>query len=136
MGEFDEHDAQAPVQMLKRTGKKRYVREEDVESYFCEQVARAGGIADKFVTPGRAGAPDRIVYWPILPDELVELKTIGGRLEKSQIIWHRRYTTVTGKKITILWTRRQVDEWVLVHRRTLFAAAYLRTLMEDVTKRT
>lgn len=119
MNEFTEaapQDIQLPKRLL---GKKRSIREEDLEGYFCKQVALAGGLADKFSTPGRAGAPDRIVYWPHLPDELVELKTIGGRLEKSQIIWHRRYEAVTSKKIPVLWTKRQIDEWIAKRRRAM-----------------
>jgi hypothetical protein len=57
------------------------VKEITVENYFVDRVEERGGEADKFVTPGRVGAQDRIVFWPadLWPDakaqiHLVELK--------------------------------------------------------------
>ena len=50
------------------------MRESELERKFCRLVAQAGGRAYKFVSPGNAGVPDR----------LVELKREGGRPRKLQ----------------------------------------------------
>jgi hypothetical protein len=67
-------------------------KEVKVEDYFKLAVERRGGEADKFVTPGRVGAQDRIVFWPadLWPDakgqvHFVELKRPnGGRIRPAQ----------------------------------------------------
>lgn len=115
-GEF-EHGPLPEAKVPKR--KKRSIREDDLEDYFCKQVALAGGFAFKLKTPGRDGAPDRFVAWPAIPDELVELKTIGGALEPSQKKWHAVYTRVTGKKVAVLWTKCQIDQWIEKRRHAL-----------------
>ena len=38
--------------------------EKDVEQYLCKRVKEMGGKAYKFVSPGNAGVPDRLVVVP------------------------------------------------------------------------
>ena len=54
------------------------VRESEIEAYLVKRVREAGGISYKFVSPGRAGVPDRIV---ILENEVgfVEVKAPGKK---------------------------------------------------------
>ncbi|MBR0288969.1 MAG: VRR-NUC domain-containing protein [Selenomonadaceae bacterium] len=58
--------------------------EKRIERHLVEGVRREGGLCFKFVSPGTAGVPDRLI---ILPDGRVvfaELKTETGRLSKIQ----------------------------------------------------
>jgi hypothetical protein len=48
-------------------------READLEGEFCHAVAQLGGIAEKYVTPGKSGACDRLVRLP------------GGRVVDAEI---------------------------------------------------
>lgn len=42
--------------------KKTYER--DVEAYLVKEVAKRGGVAEKFSSPNRTNVPDRLVQWP------------------------------------------------------------------------
>lgn len=52
-------------------------REKDTEPYLCEQVRQLGGRAYKFISPGCAGVPDRIVILPGGHIFFVETKSEG-----------------------------------------------------------
>lgn len=58
--------------------------EKDVEKILVAEVAKAGGRAYKWVSPGNAGVPDRIVILPGRTPVFVELKTDKGRLTALQ----------------------------------------------------
>lgn len=60
------------------------MRESELERKFCRLVAQAGGRAYKFVSPGNAGVPDRLVVLPGGKVGFVELKREGGRPRKLQ----------------------------------------------------
>ena len=53
--------------------------EKDVESYFKKELNRRGCLVMKFVSPGLAGVPDRIVLFPAGRVEFVELKREGEK---------------------------------------------------------
>jgi hypothetical protein len=53
------------------------IKERDVEVYLREKVKAAGGKAYKWVSPGNAGVPDRIVILPGGRIAFVELKSPG-----------------------------------------------------------
>ena len=53
--------------------------EKDVEKHFCRRVKEEGGHAFKFVSPGKSGAPDRIVLFPGAKIYFVELKSPTGK---------------------------------------------------------
>ncbi len=59
------------------TGKT--VSEKSVEDYLRRQVKQAGGRAYKFVSPGNAGVPDRLVALPGGQIAFVELKAPGKK---------------------------------------------------------
>ena len=40
------------------------MRESDVEAYLVAEVAKRGGVAEKFTSPSRRSVPDRLVQWP------------------------------------------------------------------------
>ena len=63
--------------------------EKEIEKKFALAVKKAGGIAPKFVSPGYAGMPDRLV---LLPDGVIafaELKAPGQKPRPLQEARHR-----------------------------------------------
>lgn len=58
--------------------------ESDLESKFTRAVKQAGGRAYKFVSPGNAGVPDRLVILPGGHIGFVELKQKGKKPTKLQ----------------------------------------------------
>lgn len=60
------------------------IAEKQIERAFVKAVKAAGGLALKFVSPGRVGVPDRIVLIPGGRIVFAEIKRPGERLRKSQ----------------------------------------------------
>lgn len=58
--------------------------EKDVEKVLVQEVKKLGGAAYKWVSPGNAGVPDRIVIFPGQAPVFVEVKTDGGKLSTLQ----------------------------------------------------
>lgn len=64
------------------------MKESGIEEILREKVKKLGGKAYKWVSPGNAGVPDRIVIFPGRAPIFVELKTEKGTLtalQKAQI---------------------------------------------------
>lgn len=62
--------------------------EKDIEKSLCRMVGRHGGLCLKWVSPGRAGVPDRIILLPGRRTLFVELKRPkGGQIGKLQQWW-------------------------------------------------
>lgn len=83
--------------------------EKYIEKKLVEKVKKLGGRAYKFVSPGNAGVPDRLV---ILPDNkvgFVEVKRQNGRLsrlQENQI----RFLKSLGCKTFVLWNIDEIDQ--------------------------
>ena len=60
------------------------MRERDIEKILVAEVKKLGGWAYKWVSPGNAGVPDRIVIFPGQTPVFVELKAEGGTLTALQ----------------------------------------------------
>ena len=60
------------------------MREKEVEKYLVKKVKEIGGKAFKFVSPGNAGVPDRMVCLPGGRIFFVELKAPGGKTTALQ----------------------------------------------------
>lgn len=60
------------------------VRENTVERRFNLLARRHGGLSLKWMSPGRLGVPDRLLFMPGGRLYLVELKRPGGRPRASQ----------------------------------------------------
>ena len=58
--------------------------EKELEAELRRKVKAAGGLALKFVSPGRAGVPDRIVLAPGGKAYFVEMKRPHGKLRPLQ----------------------------------------------------
>jgi hypothetical protein len=97
----------------KRTYAKRATIAPEVvaERYLCDAIALRGGMCQKFVDPGRRGAPDRIV---LLRGRIyfVEMKREKfGKLES----WQERYhddLRAQGFGVVVLWSKDDVDDFV------------------------
>lgn len=58
--------------------------EKTIENHLVKRVRAAGGMALKFVSPGTAGVPDRVVLLPGGRIVFVELKAPGKKLSPLQ----------------------------------------------------
>lgn len=84
-------------------------REIVIEDYLVFGVKMLGGLCLKFTSPGRRGAPDRIVCIPGKPAFFVEVKRPrGGKLRSHQIRYHDDLREA-GQQVYVLWTKEDVD---------------------------
>ena len=65
------------------------MREKQIDNQLVSQVKKIGGIAPKFVSPGFAGMPDRLVLIPDGHIAFVELKAPGKKPRPLQLARHR-----------------------------------------------
>lgn len=83
-------------------------REKDIEAYLVRRVKELGGVAFKFVSPGHAGVPDRLVCLPGGLAWFVELKAPGKKLRPLQEAEHRRLHKL-GFLVSVIDRRVDVD---------------------------
>ena len=98
------------------------MRESKVETYLHEKVVAAGGWTYKFVSPGRANVPDRIVIWPLpacfpirADVHFVETKATGVGVRAGQKREHVRLED-WGCVVLVIDTKRKVDAYVKRNR--------------------
>lgn len=65
------------------------MREREIEKKLVDAVKTQGGVCWKFVSPGTAGVPDRIILMPMGRIAFVEVKAPGERPRKLQLARHR-----------------------------------------------
>ena len=65
------------------------MREKQIDNQLVSQVKKIGGIAPKFLSPGFAGMPDRLVLIPDGHIAFVELKAPGKKPRPLQLARHR-----------------------------------------------
>ncbi len=87
------------------------MRERDIEAYLRDQIKRLGGIAYKFVSPGNAGVPDRLVLLPAGRVAFVELKAPGKKPTALQELQQKRIAGL-GFKVLVIDSKEQVDEFI------------------------
>lgn len=63
------------------------MEESNIEKKLTKLVKKMGGLCLKFISPGNAGVPDRIILLPGGVVRFVELKTETGRLAPIQRAW-------------------------------------------------
>ena len=61
------------------------MNEKQIERCLVEGIKKQGGMCMKFVSPGTAGVPDRIIITATGKILFVELKTETGHLSKIQM---------------------------------------------------
>lgn len=82
-----------------------------IEQHLRNQIKNLGGIAFKFVSPGNAGVPDRIILLPTGRVVFVELKAPGKKSTALQTLQQERIENL-GFQVLILDSKEQVDEFV------------------------
>lgn len=82
------------------------MREKDLELYLINRVRARGGLCLKFVSPGHAGMPDRLVILPDNSISFVEVKAPGKSLRPLQV---RRLDTLTALGCQATWVNSKED---------------------------
>lgn len=83
--------------------------EEDIEQYLVRQVTKVlKGRANKYSTPGRRAAPDRILLWAVDNTAFVECKRPGESPTPKQDLELKKLWK-TGHSATWVDTREKVD---------------------------
>lgn len=77
------------------------VREDVIEKHLVNEVKKAGGIAYKFVSPGRRAVPDRLVLLPGGKVIFVECKAPGEKPRPDQLREHARLFAL-GHQVVVL----------------------------------
>jgi hypothetical protein len=86
--------------------------ERDIERHLVRRVAERGGVAYKWVSPGRVGVADRIVMLPGGRVWFVELKTVTGRLSPLQKVFAADMARMKMNYV-VLKSKEEVDQWIL-----------------------
>ena len=87
------------------------LKESTIERRLTNGVKNTGGLALKFVSPGHAGVPDRIVLLPGGKLMFVELKTETGNLTPLQINTQNRLRLL-GFDVRTLYGKQYVDRFL------------------------
>ena len=96
-----------------KTGKVYRVseREKKIEEKFRNKIKDLGGTAYKFVSPGRAGVPDRLVILPGGRIGFAELKRHNGKptkLQKMQMSFIRKL----GCYVKVIYSEEDIDTFI------------------------
>ena len=87
------------------------MQERQIEIKLRDAVKARGGLALKFVSPGTAGVPDRIVLIPDGRLYFVELKAPGKTLSPKQVKMAAVLERL-GHKVRVIDSTQQVKEFV------------------------
>ncbi len=83
--------------------------EKDIEKKLRDMVERHGGLCLKWVCPGWAGVPDRIVLLPRGRVWFVELKRPkGGQMSKLQVWWMKKLQEL-GFRHDVIWSYADLE---------------------------
>lgn len=82
--------------------------EKQIEQYLVKRVKELGGKAYKFVSPGNAGVPDRLVCLPGGKMVFVELKAPEKKPTALQIVKHRELQNL-GFRVLVIDSKELVD---------------------------
>lgn len=87
------------------------MREKDVERKLVSAVRNAGGLALKFVSPGMAGVPDRLLLFPGGRAVFCEVKAPGEKPRPLQV--HRmEQLRKLGFRVYVVDSREKVEKIV------------------------
>ena len=89
--------AREKLQLRKETGMK----ERDIEVLLREGVKQLGGKAYKWVSPGNAGVPDRIVILPGGVIHFVEIKQENGCMSNLQFVQQENLRALGAVAVTL-----------------------------------
>ena len=83
--------------------------EKQIEQALVTKVKKKGGICPKFVSPGLAGVPDRIVLMPQAKAAFVEVKRKGEKPRPPQLHVHRLLRSL-GFKVYVLDDTKDIEK--------------------------
>ena len=92
------------------------ISEKVIEEYLRDQVKSKGGKAYKFVSPGNAGVPDRMIVLPGCEIFFVELKAPGKKPTELQNKKIAELRTL-GKDVFVADSKESVDQILPVAER-------------------
>lgn len=90
------------------------MKERDVEQYLREQVKVIQGRAYKFISPGNAGVPDRLLLLPGGRAVFVEVKAPGKKQTPLQIAAGKKISML-GFAVFVIDSRQGVDDFIREH---------------------
>ena len=85
------------------------MKEKDLEKRLVQSVARAGGLALKFTSPGMAGVPDRLILLPQGRIAFAELKAPGKKPRPLQLHRHAQLRSL-GFRVYVIDSHDQIGE--------------------------
>ena len=85
------------------------ILERDVERALIRAVRKAGGVCLKFVSPGWAGAPDRLCLLPGGRIFFAEVKRPGGKPRPLQLKRHEELRRL-GFMVRVIGSKEECDE--------------------------
>ncbi len=85
------------------------MRESEIERALVKEVRKRGGISPKFVSPGTAGMPDRLVLLPDARLSFVELKAPRKRMRPLQEK-RKRQLEALGYKVYCIDEAGEIEE--------------------------
>ena len=85
------------------------MREKEIERKLVVEVKKRGGIAPKWVSPGMAGVPDRLVLLPKGKIAFVELKAPGEEPRELQVSRHK-FLRKLGFKVFVIDRKESIEK--------------------------
>ena len=85
------------------------MNEKQIENKLVLAVKKLGGIAPKFVSPGFAGMPDRLILLPDGHIAFAELKAPGKKPRSLQLSRHRLLEGL-GFKVYVIDSTDQIEQ--------------------------
>lgn len=85
--------------------------EKHIEAKLKREVKQIGGLALKFVSPGTAGVPDRIVLLPRGKLCFVELKAPGRKLRPLQLK-RKKQLEQLGFKVYVIDSYKKIEQFI------------------------
>ena len=85
------------------------MREQRIEHQLVRQVSKLGGLALKFVSPGMAGVPDRLLLFPGGKAVFVETKAPGKKPRPLQLHRHEQLRAL-GFRVFVIDEMKQIRE--------------------------
>ena len=87
------------------------MEEQVMERYLTNKVKQLGGKSFKFVSPGNAGVPDRIVIIPGGHIFFIELKAPGKKPRKLQVVIMNQLKKL-GCNVLTIDSKEQVNRFI------------------------
>ena len=86
--------------------------EKAIEARFVHKARGAGALAIKFISPGNAGVPDRVIFAPNGRVYFAEIKAPGKKPSKLQEKWKAKIESYTGGEVWIIDSYEDIDDFI------------------------